>query len=146
MAERFYGRIDIPVLFVDDKVRSLIDDYSGEQYEEDGILTMEDSEARYGEFEDLEDYLVKSQIPFDRASEAYTEYDAETVYYRPESGLTTITVTAASYKPYVLAADLYEVLDMEPVQAVSKLKELLAANDPQVPSLINYTQRLEEDI
>lgn len=50
------------------------------------LLSLMDNEARYGSFVDLEDFLVKHEIPFDRQSDSGHGYDACLVTYRPEAG------------------------------------------------------------
>jgi hypothetical protein len=49
-----------------------------------GYLVLKNSEARYGYFEDLEEFLISHHIPFHRHSDGYGEWDAEIVEYRPE--------------------------------------------------------------
>lgn len=46
-------------------------------------LTLKNYEARNGTFEDLESFLVKNRIAFDRSCDAYCEYDGEVNMYRP---------------------------------------------------------------
>ena len=46
-------------------------------------LTLRNSEARNGTFEELESFLVKNRIAFDRSCDAYCEYDGEVNMYRP---------------------------------------------------------------
>jgi hypothetical protein len=48
-----------------------------------GTLDLYDAEARYGQFEDIEEFLAKSGIAFDRHSDARYEYDAEEIKFRP---------------------------------------------------------------
>lgn len=48
-----------------------------------GILTLVDDEAEYGEFDGLERFLTMNNIAFDRQSEAKYEYDAELIQFRP---------------------------------------------------------------
>ena len=48
-----------------------------------GTLELMDDEATYGQFEELEAFLVKHKIPFDRHSDAKYEFDAERVVFRP---------------------------------------------------------------
>lgn len=42
-----------------------------------------DSQASYGQFTDLEDFLQDEGISFDRHSDAHYEYDGEIRYWRP---------------------------------------------------------------
>ena len=47
-----------------------------------GHLHLADAEARFGQFEEIEDFCVRHGIPFDRHSDA-KEYDSENVRFRP---------------------------------------------------------------
>src|SRR5438094_5639318 len=49
---------------------------------EKGHLQFTDPEARYGEFEELEAFLERHGISYDRHSSAKYEHDAELVRYR----------------------------------------------------------------
>ena len=51
--------------------------------DEDGHLFLVNDQARYGMFEELEDFLCQHGIPFDRHSDARFEFDAENVMFRP---------------------------------------------------------------
>jgi hypothetical protein len=46
------------------------------------VLSICDSEARWGRFEDLEAFLVSYDIPFDRYSDGKYEYDPEWISFR----------------------------------------------------------------
>ena len=48
-----------------------------------GTLELMNDQARYGQFEELEAFLVKHKIPFDRHSDAKYEFDPERVVFRP---------------------------------------------------------------
>ena len=51
-------------------------------FQEGAIVRLYADQARYGMFADLEKFLVKRRIHFDRSSEAFCEYNAEVVRYR----------------------------------------------------------------
>lgn len=51
-----------------------------------GYLVLKNSEARYGYFRVLEEFLISHHIPFHRHSDGYGEHDAEIEEYRPERG------------------------------------------------------------
>ena len=51
--------------------------------DENGHLFLVNDEARYGMFEELEDFLCEHDIPYDRHSDARFEWDAENVTFRP---------------------------------------------------------------
>lgn len=82
---------------------------------EDAVATTEtirftDDQASYGQFEQLEGFLVKHRIHFDRHSEARYEYDGENVYYR---GGRKVAVMLANYSgdPLVSCQDVRKILD-----------------------------------
>ena len=54
-----------------------------EVLDENRHLFLVDDEARYGQFENLEAFCIKHNIPFDRHSSARYEFDAEKVMFRP---------------------------------------------------------------
>jgi hypothetical protein len=74
----------------------------------DSWLRLTDDEARYGQFERLEEFLRKERIPYDRRSAGKYSYDAEIVWYRPGLGLFTCVTNMAG----------------EPVVAVSMLRKV----------------------
>jgi len=49
----------------------------------DGVFWMQNLEARWGQFEDLEALLRDKGVPFDRESSQAYDYHAELVIYRP---------------------------------------------------------------
>jgi hypothetical protein len=51
--------------------------------DENGHLVLADPEARYGCFEELEEWCVRHGVPFDRHSDAKHEFDSENVRFRP---------------------------------------------------------------
>jgi len=55
-------------------------DYARKQ---DGRLYFEDDQASGGQFDALEVFLQQHDIPYERYSDNYAEYDAERVYYAP---------------------------------------------------------------
>ncbi len=97
MADRYWARLEFPAASMDAEVRAALEaegvdldnlDPSGscDDYAciEKGIFTLEDCQARYGQFEDLENTLVLKKIPFDRESAGYCEFIPELRVYRPE--------------------------------------------------------------
>ena len=48
-----------------------------------GTIRLHDCQASYGEFPELEAFLIANGIAFDRASEAKYEYDGEVLKFRP---------------------------------------------------------------
>jgi hypothetical protein len=56
-------------------------------YVDDGHLVIEDPDAVYAQFTDLENELLTLGVPFDRTSEDVAEFDGGIAWYRPELGL-----------------------------------------------------------
>jgi hypothetical protein len=96
MADRYWGRLEFPWQFIDQEVTEALKaegvemdnlDPSGHDddsaWVEDGIFTMENSQARYGQFEELEDLLILKKIPFDRESGGLYEFIPERRIFRP---------------------------------------------------------------
>jgi hypothetical protein len=74
------------------------------------LLQLSDDDAPYGAFCDLEAFLVKHEIPFDRQSDAGHGYDGRLVTYRPDTGLTP-WLASSDGQPAVPAWPLWEALD-----------------------------------
>ncbi len=95
MGERFWGIIEIPKRFITDDICDAICSERGwpdvevrkeiDALPENGIYEIEDDEASYGQFEEIEGTLIEAGIPFDRRSGGKYEFDPETYIYRPES-------------------------------------------------------------
>jgi hypothetical protein len=54
-----------------------------------------------GQFPDLEKFSVKNQIPFDRHTPAYQEYDAELVRFRPGMSEPVVCISCEDEEPLV---------------------------------------------
>ena len=113
-------------------------------------LDLMNDQARYGQFEDLEAFLVKHQIAFDRHSDAKYEFDAERVVFRP--GMKEPKVLPASNDDNLLvqADDVLKIakrldasafVDIGGVKfqaigdSAAKLRELCGADIPPLESL-----------
>ena len=71
--------------------RTCLDEYGGppateaavlNSLKEGHILSLCDDQATFGEFEDLEAFLVEHEIHFDRHNDARYEFNAENIHYR----------------------------------------------------------------
>ena len=101
MADTFPGKIEIGGLVPQKCVEELIgeivetcgslDEYGLPEVTQDQVqqalrekcvLTLCHEQARYGEFEELEGFLLENGIHFNRHSNAYCEFDAEMIFYR----------------------------------------------------------------
>jgi len=70
------------------------------------LLWLCDDEARWGEFDSLEEFLVQHGIAFTRRSAGKYEYDAELVEYRPGMQSPCVIYLDLSGNPTVLASEL----------------------------------------
>jgi hypothetical protein len=101
MSDHFPGQIDIggpiPRAVLAELIRVIVaegaslGDYGGPQAREEElqaalregeVVRLCDDQARYGQFDALEAFLVKHRIHFDRYSEAFCDFSAEMVHYR----------------------------------------------------------------
>ena len=101
MADYFPGKIEIggvvPRHCVEELIAEIVetkaslDEYCQAEVTEEAlknaiekkkILTLCQDQARYGEFEELEGFLLDNGIHFNRHSDAYYEFDAEMIFFR----------------------------------------------------------------
>jgi hypothetical protein len=101
VSDHFPGEIriggPIPQIVLTELIRVIVDEavsldgYGGPDATEEtlwrafrqgAIVALYADQARYGEFDGLEAFLVRHRIHFDRYSEAFCEYNAEIVSYR----------------------------------------------------------------
>lgn len=153
MADRYTGIIEILKRDIErfpeikDEVYSLFYDLNGKLYDNDmwdedsPVATFKDIEARYGCFEDLEELLVELEVPFDRWSDAYCEWDSETVFYRPAINKKEVFCANGDGNFIFLAEDiraLEDGLDLTTTKGLAelgkRLKEKLA-KIPDIPAL-----------
>ena len=87
----------IPQIILTELIRAIVDEavsldgYGGpdvteealwQAFHQGAIVALYADQARYGQFDSLEAFLVKHRIHFDRYSEAFCEFSAEAVFYR----------------------------------------------------------------
>ena len=80
--------------------------------EKNGALKFYDERRAWGCFEDLEAFLVKYQIPFDRHHSPYDEYNGELAQYRSGMKSPQTAVASDSCEILVYAADVQKIRDM----------------------------------
>lgn len=93
-------------------------------------------EAKYGEFENTEQYLEDHDIEFDRKSSGYGEYTAENRYYRPykDKRIDITCIADADNRPVILMEDLQRVL--KEFNGVDRLNVLTDLTFPlRIPAL-----------
>ncbi len=61
---------------------TVTDESARKAFQEGKIIDLYDDQARYGSFEELENFLIEHEIHFDRHHDSYCEYSAENVYCR----------------------------------------------------------------
>ena len=87
MADYYGATLSVPAHLITPEIKAMIDEYIQEHETEDsvvdGIFTLVAPEARYGEYEEIEEALVKAEIPFDRETVADYGEPAFTMYFRP---------------------------------------------------------------
>jgi hypothetical protein len=72
----------------------------------DGLLRLSNDEAACGMFEELEEFLVRHGIAFDRRSDAKYGYDAESVSFRPGMKKPVVRFADQGGNPMVPLKDL----------------------------------------
>lgn len=75
-----------------------------------GYIELYDVDARYGQFEDLEQFLTQHDISFDRHSEAKYEYNAEMVNFR--SGMKEPVVLPSNQEGSETFVAVYDLRDV----------------------------------
>jgi hypothetical protein len=113
------------------------------EIDEDGIFRLCNPEARYGEFVDLEEVLIKKGIPFDRESRADWQRPAELRVFRP--GDATLDFLIPQDPDFCgLEAKIRELIRAAGSKAVSEIPVLqdiensLNQRSPSYPPLCNY--------
>jgi hypothetical protein len=99
-------------------------------------LVLCDAERAWGQFEELEAFLQKHEIPYDRHTEGRYEYDSEYVRYRPGIGVCTMP-TLRSGNPVVEVASLQPV-----VKSIERLHKY-AEGKIEKASLLRRMERLQ---
>jgi hypothetical protein len=145
--------IEFPAARIDEEIRKLLEE-EGVRFEpqisgpgleldspaydleteikEDGVFYLNNPEARYGEFYDLEELLVQKGIPFDRTSYMDWNRPPELRVYRPGE-------PHFDYH-FPLDSDGYE-----PVVSVAKIREFLALDDAGEEGASAIRRYLEEE-
>ncbi len=152
MADSYWGKIEFPAALIDAEVTKVLVEFEGVEMDklyplcdskddaawiEDGIFTREDSQARYGQFEELEDLLRLKGIPFDRESGQAYEFIPERVIFRPaahDNPAQDLTFLLLNGEP---ALSVREIQVLIP-QGVEAVQAYLDEHFPDYPPLSNY--------
>ena len=97
------------------------------EIDEDGIFRLFNPEARYGEFADLEEVLIKKGIPFDRESRADWQRPAVLRVFRPGDA----------------CLDLLIPQDEELCALISAIRKLIETSGSKAVSEIPFLQDIE---
>jgi hypothetical protein len=155
MPDYFTGTISFPVSFTDDEVKKALEDEKvkfedgkpvestgePEVYVEEGIFTLANMQARYGQFEDLENLLRQKGIPFDRQSGQAYEFYPELVIFRPgENGAPALSLyfplVGSSDKPGIIAQDIKDLIP----KGIEAIQAYLDEHFPAYPPLSEYVE------
>lgn len=110
-----------------------LDDYGGpaateedlrRAFEQRGdVVRLYDDEARYGQFDELEEFLVRHRIHFDRHSDSRYEFDAENAYYRGGKHPLVMLATESG-QPLVACEEVLEILGNAGLGEPAKLEAI----------------------
>ena len=104
-----------------------------------GYLHLTDEQARYGQFEELEEFLQNHGIAFDRRSFGKYEFTPEEVRFRPGMKRPAVRLMTHDDKP---VADWLEVDEARQLLQAGKAKAALAklrkVLGPDVPKLARF--------
>lgn len=132
MAEYFGATLYVPKHLITPEIAAMIKDYrenfpDTEEREGNGISALFSPEASWGQFDDIEEALVKAGIPFDRETSNYDSDPSYTTYFRP--GITP--------EP----KDVHDAIDVQAIKGLIKLGDLealqkmMAEDYPDFPPL-----------
>jgi hypothetical protein len=148
MADRMAAHIEIGGKLARSKLNellSLIDDLSAEDYwssppnqeylqkctDDKKPMVLYDEQARYGEFEELEQFCIENDLTFKRQSSPKYEYEGQIRFFLPASGEHVISATDDG-EPYLKLSELKDYQDkgLTLQEVIEKVEEY----DGDVPS------------
>ena len=158
MSDRYWGKIEFSASMIDEEVQRMLEEEGVEfkdgepvenrsepdVYVDESIFTLNNLEARYGQFEDLENLLRQKGIPFDRQSGQAYEFYPEMVIFRPgENGASALSLylplLGSSDQPGIIAQDIKDLIP----QGIEAIEAYLDEHFPSYPPLSDYV--IEED-
>jgi hypothetical protein len=139
MYDNFYAEIAIGGKIKEDLIPGLLARLSVKSIDylksESPYLLYDNCEARYGQFEEAEEFLRRHKIPYNRESAGYAEFTPEISRYRPETGLHI----------YEVLHDGTMVVDMQQIRKYTKeLKDLVSGGVFDTMRLQKIINKLEE--
>jgi hypothetical protein len=154
---RSFGRIEFPLSMIDDELRKLLID-EGVRFKEgsleiegalgdlevevkDGLFSMDNSEARYGEFYDLETLLIEKGIPFDRTSGMDWNRPPERRIFRPRPPDFDhfYPLDSEAYAPVVSISTIQELLGLP--MPTHEIQAYLEKHFPNYPPLADWVMK-----
>lgn len=112
---------------------------------EDGIFSLYNPEARYGEFIELEEVLIKKGIPFDRESRSDWQRPATLRIFRPGDTPLDLLIPQDGQLCDLISA-IRKLIDAAKSKAISEMQVLqdiencVNQKDPSFPPLSNYVK------
>ena len=131
MADYFCGKIEVPRKYAETpEIKEMLE----EHFEDvdvcfclgfhapasDKVLEFADNGARYGEFPELEKFLVEHKIPFDRYSTSHYEYEPKVASYRPERGEVVVSTANLNGNKIVEAKEVWKFVNKNDMEGLRK--------------------------
>lgn len=121
MSDNFYGSIkiggELPKELINEFLGKIEKD-TGMNYgkldripDNNGTLYIEDSEARNGQFDNLETWCQKHDLSYVRESSACYEYSAEVVWWIPGMEEAMVVLTTMDQEPYIIKDTLNRIIN-----------------------------------
>lgn len=140
-APRSSATISFPARFIDADIEKELDNPGVDIETEDGIFTMDDGDVAYGEFCDLEDLLVKKEVPFDRRSRMDWNRPPVLRVFRPGPPIVDlyIDLEADGDEPVVSVVKIREFLSQP--RAADGIEQYLDEYFPAYPPLADFVTK-----
>lgn len=150
MADYLCATLFIPTRFLTEEILKEIEENEWDQKDENnGISDFTDYQARNGWFEELEEFLKKHQVPFDRTNDSKYDIRPEVRHFRPdvlnEKGLPydASFITSEQGGDIVIeSSKLWSLLESSEPDLVGRFKELLDKSAPRVKPLADYIEEV----
>ncbi|KJD42631.1 hypothetical protein [Paenibacillus terrae] len=137
MADNFYCSIEIVKGFYPNHIWEFLNTLGDFKESENTYFYSKD--APNGQLDELEEFLIRQGIPFDRNSKGFCEIEPELRVYRPGLIDQVIIKNNDGYS-YVPTDSLREVLSMKTSlsEIVDRISTLVEEVEPSYPELISY--------
>lgn len=131
-----------------EELKRLIDMEEKDSFD-NAIVEIRNDAARYGEFEEIEEFCTEHGIAFDRWSEAYYEYQSQMRMYRPGAEpIDKIVFLSSSGEPFVGCRDIRQILEDMKLAADERILraiEIGRESDYPCPTIENYRSEREQE-